>query len=145
MIDYRGKTPAELSSAIALAAGGRVRHVYDCISEGGTLETIYGGLAPHGGKVTYVLTYSPTELALVPKNVEMVRTLVGTAHGGDEEFASEWFARLGEWMEEGTFRGQKVTVVPGGLGGIEEGLRRLEKGEVRCEKLVYRIAETEGI
>lgn len=38
-----------------------------------------------------------------------------------------------------------MTVVPGGLEGVEEGLRRLQQGEVRGEKLVYRIKETPGL
>lgn len=148
IIDYRYHSPDSLAAAIMLSGRGRIRHVFDCISEGGTLgslEPISTALKARGGKVTYVLTYSPAELAKVPKNVEMIRTLVGTAHNGDEEFAREWFARLGIWMEEGKFRGQKVTVVSGGLGGVEEGLRRLKEGKVSCEKLVYSIAETEGI
>jgi NADPH2:quinone reductase len=36
-------------------------------------------------------------------------------------------------------------VVPGGLGGVEEGLRRLKEGKVSASKLVFRIEETEGV
>lgn len=147
VIDYRSKSHAELVDAIASSAGGRLKYAYDAVSEGGTIEAIaeafdrLGG----GGRVTYVLTYSDEQLAKLPKSVEYVRTLCATAYGEDSDFSEKWFDRVGEWLEKGEFRPQKVTVVPGGLEGVKEGLRRLQEGEVRGEKLVYRIAETPGL
>ncbi|BGP15126.1 hypothetical protein JCM10213_006541 [Rhodosporidiobolus nylandii] len=146
VIDYRGKSHSELVSAIASAANGRIRYAYDAVSENGTLEAISEALdSLGGGKTTYVLTYSDEQLSKLPKSVEAVRCLCATAYGEDSDFAEHWFDRVGEWLEKGEFWPQKVTVVPGGLEGVAEGLRRLEKGEVRGEKLVYRIAETPGL
>ncbi|KAK4701754.1 hypothetical protein P7C70_g4474, partial [Phenoliferia sp. Uapishka_3] len=146
VIDYRHKTMEELSLAISAAAGGKIKHAFDCISEGGTLESITSALSRNGGgKYTYVLTYSDEELAAVPKNVQHERTLVATAYGEDEKFATEWFDKLGEWMEKGEFKSQKVTVLEGGLKGVEEGLRRLKEGEVRSEKFVYIVKDTPGL
>lgn len=74
-----------------------------------------------------------------------IRTLVGSVHTDPEDsaFATVYYRHAGEWLESGELRPMKITVVPGGLGGVEEGLRRLKEGEVRGEKLVYRVAETE--
>lgn len=139
MIDYRNKTSLELSTAIHRAASGRLRHVFDAISEGGTYETIGRALQPDGGHITFVLPQAPESPYA---NVEISRTLVAQAHTDEKEFAAEYFAKLGPWLEDGTIRGQKVTIVPGGLAGVEEGLRRLQAHEVKSEKLVYRLAET---
>lgn len=139
VIDYRGKTSHEISTAIHRAASGRLYHVFDAVSEGGSYETIARALQPNGGHITVVLAQSPDSPY---SNVEISRTLVAQAHTDEKEFAAEYFAKLGPWLEEGTIRGQKVTIVPRGLAGVEEGLRRLKAGEVRSEKLVYRLSET---
>ncbi|GAA5886594.1 hypothetical protein JCM5296_005341 [Sporobolomyces johnsonii] len=152
VIDYRGKSTAELVDAIvASAGGGRIHHVYDAVSEGGTLEVVAaalsktGGAGAAGGKFTHVLPYSEEQIAALPEGVTAHHTTCNTAYEGDSEFAEHWFGRVGEWIERGEFKSQRVTVVPGGLAGVEEGLRRLQQHEVKGEKLVYRIAETPGL
>ncbi|GAA5841465.1 hypothetical protein JCM11251_007147 [Rhodosporidiobolus azoricus] len=147
VIDYRNKSTSELVDAITSAGSGRpVKYVYDAVSENGTLEAAVAALDKNGGgKYTYVLTYTDEQLSTIPKSVDAVRTLCATAYQGEEDFAEHWFDRVGEWLEKGDFRAQKVTVVPGGLAGVEEGLRRLKEGEVKGEKLVYRIKETPGL
>ena len=146
VIDYRGKSAEELTSAIAAAAGGKIRHAFDCISEGGTLEAISAALGKNGGgQVTFVLAYSDEVLAALPRSVQAGRTMVAEAYGGDAEFATKWFAEVGKWLEAGSFKAQKVTVIPGGLSGVEEGLRRLRNNEVRSEKFVYLIKDTPGV
>ncbi|SCV67983.1 BQ2448_104 [Microbotryum intermedium] len=148
IIDYRNKSHEDLVSEVRSAYGGQLRFAYDVVSENGTLETIAEAFQGRSSaKVTYTLPYDTKILdAVKDKGVETVRTLVGTAHGGDSEaLAEEYFDKVGKWVEEGSFKPMKVTVVPGGLGGVKEGLRRLQEGEVRGEKLVYRIDETENL
>ncbi|GAA5963726.1 hypothetical protein JCM21900_004112 [Sporobolomyces salmonicolor] len=147
VIDYRGKSTADLVDAIVAAGGGRIHHVYDAVSEGGTLETVSAALSRTGapGRFTHVLPYSEEQLAALPQGVTAHHTSCNTAYEGDSDFAEHWFARVGEWIERGEFKSQRVTVVPGGLAGVEEGLRRLQQHEVKGEKLVYRIAETPGL
>lgn len=146
VIDYRSKSLPELSALIASAANGGIHHAFDAVSENGTLSAISEALGKNGGgKATYVLTATPEELASLPKGVEFVRTLVATAYGEDAAFATKWFDAVGKWIEEGSFKAQKVTVIPMGLDGVGEGLRRLEAHEVHSEKFVYRIAETPGL
>ncbi|GAA6043353.1 hypothetical protein JCM8097_008046 [Rhodosporidiobolus ruineniae] len=160
VLDYRGKSHGELVDTVTSAAGGSIRYAFDCVSENGTLEVIaeaLGCLSAQDGKgkatpkVTYILPASDEQMQLYKKHgVGFQRTMCAVAYGddlwGDESiFAEHWFDRLGEWLERGEFKAQKVTVVPGGLAGVAEGLRRLKEGEVRGEKLVYRIAETPGL
>lgn len=64
---------------------------------------------------------------------------------GNQEFAYVMFRFLGRGMQEGWFKGMPYEVVPGGLAGVEEGLRRLKEGKVSAKKLLFRIDETEGV
>jgi hypothetical protein len=137
VIDYRSESSSDLSAEIA--SKGPIRYAFDAISEKGTEKIIANAMKEGGEKITHVLTYTEEELSHLPKNVEMIRTLVGTAHAEDGEFARKWYKVVGEWLEKGEFRGQKWTVVPGGLEGVKEGLRRLQDGEVKAEKLIYEI------
>ncbi|GAA5894420.1 hypothetical protein JCM8208_006230 [Rhodotorula glutinis] len=149
VIDYRHKSEDELASAIAASHGGQgVSHVYDAVSEHGSTEASLGALVKsgRGGRYTYVLPVDELEaFAFLPSTIKHERTLCATAHDDEGDFAQKYFDLLGEWMDRGEFRAQKVTVVPGGLDGVKEGLRRLKEGEVHGEKLVYRIAETPGL
>ncbi|SCZ91393.1 BZ3500_MvSof-1268-A1-R1_Chr1-2g01379 [Microbotryum saponariae] len=148
ILDYRNKSHEDLVSEIRKAYDGQLHYAFDVVSENGTLEAIAEAFQGRSGaKATYTLTYDNKVLdEIKEKGVETVRTLVGTAHGGDSEaLAEEYFDKVGRWVEEGSFKPMKVTIVPGGLGGVKEGLRRLQEGEVRGEKLVYRINETEGL
>ncbi|ORY91701.1 chaperonin 10-like protein [Leucosporidium creatinivorum] len=145
MIDYRGKTKEELTREIRFAAQGKLKYAFDVVSEEGSLEAIAKAFEKEGGKITYTLTYPDSILSTLPSSVTPIRTLVGTAHSSDAEFARTWYKQVGTWLEEGEFRHMRTTVVPGGLGGVQEGLRRLKEGEVSGEKLVYRIEETVGL
>ncbi|BGO98646.1 zinc-binding oxidoreductase [Rhodotorula toruloides] len=143
VLDYRNKSTSSLAFEIRQSYGGKgVKYIYDAVSEG-TLEVVAEALKDvEGAKYTYVLTYTEEQLKTLPSNVHPERTLCATAYGEDSDFAEKWFDWVGKAIEAGGFRAQKVTVVPGGLEGVKEGLRRLQQGEVRGEKLVYRIKET---
>lgn len=70
---------------------------------------------------------------------------MGSAHDGDAEFARKYFALGSEWLEEGKLRPQRITIVEGGLVGVDGGLQKLYEKKVAAEKLVYRIADTPGL
>ncbi|BGP39198.1 hypothetical protein JCM10449v2_003136 [Rhodotorula kratochvilovae] len=148
VIDYRNKSSDELIDAIASSNGGKgVTYIYDAVTENGSTEASLGALVKQGrgGRYTYVLDLKLEDTAFPPATIHTERTLCATAHGEDADFSEKWFDWVGEALEKGEFRPQKVTVIPGGLAGVKEGLRRLEQGEVRGEKLVYRISETPGL
>ncbi|TNY21205.1 chaperonin 10-like protein [Rhodotorula diobovata] len=148
VIDYRGKSEDDLASAIAASHGGKgVTHVFDAVTEHGSTQACLGALVKsgHGGRYTYVLPVELEEFGFLPANIKHERTLCGTAHEDEGNFAQKWFDWVGDAIEKGEFRAQKVAVLPGGLEGVKEGLRRLQAGEVHGEKLVYRIKETPGL
>lgn len=81
----------------------------------------------------------------LPSNISLSFTSVGSAHENDAAFAKKYFELAGKWLESGEFRGMKVTVVDGGLEGVDEGLNRLEQNKTSGEKLVYRVADTPAL
>jgi hypothetical protein len=48
-------------------------------------------------------------------------------------------------LSKGSFEGHPFKVIPGGLGGVESGLRDLKGGKNKGDKFVYRTAETEAL
>ncbi|GAA5994328.1 zinc-binding alcohol dehydrogenase family protein [Rhodotorula paludigena] len=146
VIDYRNKSNEELVNAIKTSNGGKgVHYIYDAVTEGDTTATCLDALKPAGGVYTYVLPLDDDKFASMPSNVRRKQTACAETYGEHSDFAEKWYAYVGEAMEKGEFKAQKVTVIPGGLEGVKEGLRRLEAGEARGEKYVYRIAETPGL
>ncbi|KII86879.1 hypothetical protein PLICRDRAFT_164277 [Plicaturopsis crispa FD-325 SS-3] len=145
VVDYRGKAPADIVLEVqaALQGHGELHHVFDAVSEGETIEIGIDLLRETGGCYAYVL--SIPEGVAVPDNVRTERAGPRTAYGEDAEFAAKMFRALSPLVENGTFKPNRVRIVPGGLGGVDEGMELLKSGKVHGEKLVYRIAETEGL
>ena len=52
---------------------------------------------------------------------------------------------FGKGLRDGWLRGHPVTVVPGGLSGVQEGLANLKNGKASATKYVFRIGETSGV
>ncbi|KAK4056575.1 hypothetical protein OIO90_002423 [Microbotryomycetes sp. JL221] len=142
VIDYRKKSNEDLIEEIKKAGNGKIRHVYDCVSEGDTLDICIGVLKENGGAYTYVLTWDEKKLSTLPDNIKAVRTLVATAHQHEADFAQEYFYKVSKWLDKGEFKAQKTTLIPEGLVGVAEGLRRLQDGEAHAEKFIYKVADT---
>ncbi|KAM0158011.1 hypothetical protein ACHAQE_004251 [Botrytis cinerea] len=97
----------------------------------------------------------------IQTGIEVVYTMVGTAHTGvykpdmvkqpsDKEFVKgdpEWvavfFKYMSQKLEDGRLTGHPFDVIDGGLAGVGEGLRRLQRGQARGVKYVYKIGEVE--
>jgi hypothetical protein len=45
-------------------------------------------------------------------------------------------------LKDGKIKANKVTIVPNGLLGVEQGIERMKNGKVSGEKLVYLIKDT---
>ncbi len=61
------------------------------------------------------------------------------------QVAAKYYRLLGRWLDEGSFKPNKVRLIPGGLAGVGGALKELQEGKVHGEKLVYRIAQTPQI
>jgi len=151
VIDYRGKSPEELAEEIVKVGGGEIHYVYDAVSEHGSFEasTIALSKSKNGtGKYTHVLPLSEEQTKTLPKGVTTHHEMCNVAYQGDEEekkHCEKYFDLLGEWIEKGEFKSQRVELIPNGLEGVQEGLRMLKEGEVKGQKLFYRIADTPGL
>jgi len=124
-----------------------IHHVFDTVSEGGTYQLAAKALDANGGQGGLIATVLPAQDAdSLPKSVTVTLTTSPSVHNPDnsqvEALVDVMVTKAGEWHESGELKVQKVTVLPGGLSGVAEGLQRLQDGKVSGEKLVYRISET---
>ncbi|KAJ3333395.1 hypothetical protein HDU93_008572, partial [Gonapodya sp. JEL0774] len=156
VIDYRTNSVADQIRAAITASGHTFTAAYDAHSgpsgSSTSYETLAAALQPAGGKIATVLPYPlpETEAAKLPANVPTISTNVGssyfpTAVGGDGDFGGRWFRQIGVWVEKGILKPNVVEIVPRGLAGVPEGLKRMEEGKISGVKLVYRIADTPAL
>lgn len=148
VLNYR--SPSHESELTQAVKDHDAKYAFDAVSEHGTFQRVaYAMHQNGGGHITVLLPVSDEEKEYISSDVTLTRTFVGDAHNpkaeGGQGFAAKYFKLAGEWLDAGLLKPQKVTIVPGGLSGVEEGLRRLQEGEVSGEKLVYRISETPGL
>lgn len=144
IIDYR-------QDASSIAAGIRsgvppnqpLLHAFDAVSEKGSYQNICEVLDSEHGKLTLVLPGRKYEE--VPPGVEKTTTTVGDVHGKLKDFGFVFFRYISKGLEEGWFKPHPQEVVPGGLEGVEEGLRNLKEGRASAVKYVFRIADTPGL
>jgi NADPH:quinone reductase-like Zn-dependent oxidoreductase len=121
-----------------------ISHAYDAISESPTTKMLADTLGQlKGGIITTVLpTKEEEDASLVPSNVKVIRTMVGSAHEKDADFSERWIRQIARWVDEGKFKASKTQVIPGGLAGVPQGLQLLEQGKVNATKLVYHVEDT---
>ncbi|KAF5359794.1 hypothetical protein D9756_003555 [Leucocoprinus leucothites] len=113
-----------------------IKYVYDAISTSDTQHTGNDILAP-GGYLMLVLSPSITS---ADKHVTAVLAIRQLEH--NVELVKGLYARLTEWVQSGVIQPNKVDLLPGGLSGIVEGLRKMENNQVSGVKLVVRPEET---
>lgn len=145
IIDYRGgdeKVVEGLKAAIP--SGKKLLYAFDATSEKNSYTNIVQALDPEG-HLTLVLPGK--DYKGIPESVKRTITSVGSAHRQPDDLsglAFAWFRLFGQGLKEGWFSGHPYEVVPGGLGGVETGLRNLMEGKASALKYVYRVEETEG-
>lgn len=129
--------------------------IYDAIS-GDTQEQAWEILAPGG---TLLLVHFPRDGLKNPTtDGKKVFNVFGSAHA-QREFSVPLYAHLSEYVASGkivvsdyfrfvsgtvltSFQPNPVDILPNGLAGIVEGLKRSEEGKVSGVKLVIRPQET---
>lgn len=158
MVDYRDGVEVMMRGVRSALGGVRARHAIDCISAGGTWVPLTR-LVEDGGVVSVVSGANGYEEGEIPRGVRVVYTYVGTVHDGaylahmpkqpedkegvrgDPEWARGFLRYLEGMLERGEMEGHPFEVVPGGLEGVETGLKKLKAGEGAGRKFVYRISE----
>ncbi|EXJ79386.1 hypothetical protein A1O3_08888 [Capronia epimyces CBS 606.96] len=81
----------------------------------------------------------------IPPTVHKSYTMVGSVHDKDKDFGYAWFRLFELGLKDGLLAPHPHTVVPGGLGGVEEALRNLKEGKASATKYVVRIADTKEL
>ena len=163
IVDYRSSVETMMAAVKKALGPLKAWHALDAISSQGTWIPVTQMVDPEGGQVSVLSGANRYDEAEIPVDVRLTYTYVGTAHSGayrpgapkqpgdaeevknDVEFAYVLTRYIGRMLARGDFEGHPVEVIPGGLNGVQTGLRRLENGEARGVKFVYRICETEGL
>ena len=171
-IDYREgdeAVVAGIEKALKDAGCENVKHAYDAVSEHGSYQNVSKILTKNkdGSKMVLVLPgkdYSKD----IASNVDYDLSMVGRVHEAmkadqvnygqkelknrdhfvvnpGKDFGYVFFHYITRGLQEGWFTGHPYEVIPGGLDGVQEGLRRLKAGEASAVKYVYRIAETKDL
>ncbi|KAA1479340.1 GroES-like protein [Dentipellis sp. KUC8613] len=153
VIDYHAPDVVE---QIINATGKQdgVDYVYDAISEGNSMELSVKALRPNGPRKIGVVL--PQKEDGLDPSVEFIAIAcasilgielfcLGHYHLRDErdyQFGIEFAEQISGWLRDGRFKGNRYTVCPGGLAGVQDGLAFMKSGKVSGTKLVYRIADT---
>lgn len=141
-IDYREGDEAVVKNLKSALGGRKLRHVLDAVAENGSIENIVKVLEADGRLATVL---PPKGHEGIPETVASDWTRVGDAHGEKKEMAAAWFRLFSLGLKDGWFKAHPHEVVPGGLGGIQEGLTNLKEGKASAVKYVFRIGETAGV
>lgn len=156
IVDYRNGDEAVVSGiqeALKKAGASEVKYAFDAISEKGSFQNISKVLAKTGSKITLVLP--GRDYSEIPESIEKSTTSVGCVHQdpekdqaalgirtGSKEFGHVFFRFFARGLQEGWFEGHPYEVVPGGLGGVEKGLKDLENGVNSATKYLFKIEDT---
>lgn len=147
VFDYRDGTEETVKNIRAhLESGkyGEVRHGLDPGIGSASKEVLTEFVVP-GGAINIVLPVD-WDTGKATKST----TMVGCIHNGNDDgdfrdlglVVCRWFTKA--W-QEGEFEGHPYEIVPGGLKGVEQGLRDLKDGKNSASKYVFRVADTPNL
>ncbi|CAF1300589.1 unnamed protein product [Adineta steineri] len=142
-------------SLIKEAAQNDLAYAFDCVSEIDSTKQVCAALTANNSQLVTVLPFIKTEL---PSHITEHRVLMYTIFGferilfgqfypatpKDKEFAEKFYKLLSDMLlPKGLLKPNRVTKIPGGLNGVQEGFKRMMENKVAAEKLVYTLAETD--
>lgn len=138
IVDYRGGDDAVVQGIRDALQGAKLQYAYDAVSEHNSYVNICKVLEPEG-HLTLVLPGK--EYSGIPETVKQTMTSVGASHTDDQDYAFVMFRYFARGLAEGWFTPHPHEVVPGGLEGVETGLKNLKDGKASGVKYVFRIGE----
>ncbi|KAF5011833.1 hypothetical protein FDECE_2065 [Fusarium decemcellulare] len=150
VVDYRAGEGALVAAIEGILSkkglGNKITHVFDAISENGTLETTLRFLDQDGGTVATVLP--PVLFARdggkfkYPPGVTAYNSACPLVHMTHKDFGYTWSRYLSRLLEDKRLAGHPYEVILGGLNGVLAGLQKLKDGKASGVKYVYRVEET---
>jgi NADPH:quinone reductase-like Zn-dependent oxidoreductase len=158
LVDYR-KGPEAMKADVKAALNGvPALNALDCICENKSWVTVAQMLSS-GGNVSVIQGSEKYDEPELPSDVEISYSFVGSSHSGafrpmmpkqpadpetvkgDIDFAYVLVRYLARSLANGEFEGHPYEVIPGGLSGVETGLQKLQRGEAKAVKYVYRVSQ----
>ncbi|CAF1409258.1 unnamed protein product [Rotaria sordida] len=141
-------------SKIRQAAKDHLAYAFDCISEKEATRQVCAALTASNSQLCTVLPFIASEiLPHIKEHRVLMYTMFGNernlfgkhykAKPEDKKFAEKFYKLVSNvLLPEGLLKPNRVTKIPGGLNGVEEGFKRMMENKMAAEKLVYTIAET---
>jgi len=139
VIDRNVSGAALASEVNTITQNAPIKYAVDSISSADTQQSGYGLLAS-GGKLVIFL-----DVAVKTTNdKDIVRALGTSAHPPNAKLLGTLYHdNLEQLLKEGAIKPNRADVLPNGLAGIPDGLKRLEMNQVSRSKLVAHPQETE--
>ncbi|RDW75546.1 hypothetical protein BP6252_06688 [Coleophoma cylindrospora] len=163
IIDYRQSDEAivgHIRTALSNTGQSKLEYAFDVTSDHGSFQNIIKVLDPAG----HINLINPNgDFSAIPESFHRTITVVISVHRdvsqdpwfaeaskqgvttGGKEFGFIYSKLFGRGLSEGWFSGHPFEVVPGGLDGIEKGLKDLKSGKASAVKYIYRIEDTPTI
>lgn len=139
VIDYRDGDEAVVEGIKKAAGSQKVRFAFDAVSEKGSYVNLANALG-EGATVNTVLPFKEED---VPKTgIKIGFSNVGSVHKEAKDLGYVYLRYFAKGLREGWFKPQRQEVVPGGLGGVQQGLENLRAGRANAVKYVFRIEDT---
>ncbi|KAF4810179.1 Trans-enoyl reductase fsr4 [Colletotrichum siamense] len=160
VLDYRAGGESVASSIRGLLKGTPLRYALDAVCQGDSSQTLANILHPSSAgetpsrlivAVPLMETQPDKRGQIVPFDMPLgtdaaflpVSFIYESDAGRDFGFVHARY--LGKGLQDGWLKPHPLKVVPGGLAGIESGLKDLREGKASGMKFVYRIEETPGL
>ncbi|KAH9917884.1 GroES-like protein [Epithele typhae] len=126
-----------LVAAIKGALGGKpLLFAYDAITYADTQAVAVRALAPEGKLVIVNAVPMSEEDTKAAEGKTVVMTQGNVNVPFHNAVGAEIFAQLSGWLEKGDIKPNSVEVLPKGLAGIQDGLKRMEENKVSAVKLI---------
>ncbi|KAF9545987.1 GroES-like protein, partial [Agrocybe pediades] len=135
----RNLTPAVAVAAITTIAAKAILHVYDAVCSDSTQQLAMDILADEGRAAF------PTPIITAKSSKKVYTAQVFAAARAPfnyEIFKELYYEKLYGWLEKGLIVPNRYEVLPGGLKGVEGGLKRLEADAISRLKLLVHPQET---
>ncbi|KAI6131565.1 chaperonin 10-like protein [Pisolithus croceorrhizus] len=136
----RKQLSSQIAVEVAKITSAPIRLVFDAVGVESTQEVGYEILADDGNMIT------AGRLQIKEKEGSrkvVVSPFVSLQVPVNRAFGVEFVKHLPQLIERGEIRPNRVEVLPGGLDGVESGIKRLRDNLVSGMKLVVRPGETE--
>ncbi|KZV75111.1 GroES-like protein [Peniophora sp. CONT] len=143
VIDYRETPYAQLHEAISKITTQSIEVVFDAVTREDSAPAGFQALAPGGGMVVLLPPPAPIKPGSRSADNKIVSFCVGNVNMElNQTLGNILYANIPKLLEDGSIKPNAVEVLPDGLAGASDGLKRLASWSVSASKLVVRPQDT---